>query len=193
MRGQAYTLESVAASLLVLFGILFALQVTVVTPLASSTANEHLGNQLDAAADGVLGTAVENGALRPTLLGWNEDEGRFHSVSGRGYHVAGGPPTELGEMLNETFEDRRVAYNVYLDYPTGDGGHERAVLVRSGTPADDAVSASRLVTLYDEDNLRTASGGTGSTLASAETYFAPNAIDGPVYSVVEVEVVAWET
>jgi hypothetical protein len=192
-RGQAFTLEGVAASLLVLVGLLLALQTTVVTPLAATTANEHLGNQMGAGAEGVLDVTAENGSIRAALLAWNETEGSFYDATARGYYVTGGPPNQFGRQLERTFGDSALAYNVVLTYRTPGGQGRQVSMVHFGTPPDDAVSATRTVTLYDEDQLYAENGSRlDTTLANASTFFAPDAAEGPVYNVVEVEVVVWQ-
>ena len=67
-RGQAYTLEAIIASVLLISSLVFALQVTVVTPLSASTSNQHIENQQRASAAGVLTAAQETGALKDAVL-----------------------------------------------------------------------------------------------------------------------------
>jgi hypothetical protein len=192
-RGQAHILEGVIAALLMLGGIVVALQVSVVTPLASSAASQHVGNQMQGATQGLVTSAQERGQLRPTLLYWNESAGRFHGVGAAGVYVSGGPPTTFGGRLNETF-GTDAAFNVVLHYLDSDGERQTRLLVRSGTPAENAVAVTRTVTLYDDDSLVAADGSrTATTLGGASTYVAPDiAPERPTYNVIEVEVVVWQ-
>lgn len=191
-RGQAHTLEGVVGGLLVVLAVLVAMQVSVVTPLSSSTANQQVGNQIRESTQGVLSTAGADGQLRPTLLYWNATSGDFRGAEDIGFYTSGGPPTAFGERLNETF-GTDMAYNVDLHYRTPSGDRETRTLVNSGTPADNAVAVSRVVTLYDDDTLLADGGPTGTELAATETYFAPDIAPGrPLYNVVEIEVVVWQ-
>lgn len=202
MRGQAHTLEGIIAALLLLSSLVFALQVTAVTPLSASTSSQHIENQLEATAEGVLTTAAENGTLRPSILLVNSTSGYFYGANERErMYLNGGPPTPFGKRLNETFRDRGVAVNLNLRYvksTTGDyGGHS---VVHFGNPSENAATARTTVTLYDDDEFyRPTDHGpepTGETLKEAKTaddpgYVLSDSHDGPVYRVLIVEVVVW--
>lgn len=194
LRGQAHTLEGVASALLVLLGLVFALQVTVVTPLTASTANQHISNQLEGATTGTLDVADEHGELRRAALSWDEDAGNFHDAGSDGHYGWSATDNDFLSRLDRTFFTARVAYNVDLVYLTPDSGRDERTLVRSGHPADNAVTVDRLVTLYDDDHLRTASGGLASTtLEGSSSFYAPDALNGTVYNVVRLEVTVWQT
>ena len=190
-RGQAHTLEAVAAGMLLLASVLFALQVTAVTPLTGSTSSQHIENQQASLAEGLLASQAENGTIVPTLLDWNDSASAFHGASGSGYRNAG-PPTAFGTVLNQTLGDRNIAYDVNLYYVNGNDERKRRPLVNLGEPSDHASTASRVVTLYDSDRIVTADDSTGETLENTSNYFADDvAPDSRVYNVVEVEVVVW--
>jgi hypothetical protein len=194
MRGQAHTLEAFAAALLLLGGVVFALQVTALTPLTASTSSQHIENQQGAMAEGVLSAGIADGTLKPTLLYWNESEGKFHGGSYRDAYVAAGPPTPWGRTLNDTFSRSGIAFNVNVYYVDGSGTRQKRELVYRGTPSDNAVSATRTVTLRDGDHLYDASmDETNVTVAESETYFAAADVspNSAVYNVLVVEVVVW--
>lgn len=189
-RGQAHTLEAVAAAMLLLASVLFALQVTAVTPLTGSTSSQHIENQQAALAEGLLASQAANDTIVPTVLYWNASGQQFHCASGDGYRNAG-PPTAFGAALNETLGDRNIAFDVSLYYVRANGEREQRKLVDLGEPSDHASTASRTVTLYDDDPVLDADGTENDTLANS-SYFAPDvAPDSRVYNVVEVEVVVW--
>lgn len=201
MRAQAHTLEAVAAGLLVISGVAFALQVSAVTPLTGSTSNQHIENQQAYEAGSLLAAEAANGSLSDTLRYWNATAGRFHGATDEGY-TGGGPPTPFGTALDETFLDRGIAYNVEISYvapgpngsvSTANASRKRIRLVNLGEPTEHATVVSRLVTLRDDDPLLDASGEpTGVTLAANGTYFAPDAApESGLYNVVEIEVVLW--
>jgi hypothetical protein len=196
-RGQAHSLEAITAGMLLLASLLFALQVTAVTPLTGSTSSQHIENQQAKLAEGVLAAEAENGTVVPTLLSWNES-GKFNGAEPGGFH-GGGPPTAFGNVLDRTLRERNIAFNVNVFYVTSEGERSRhpIKLVDLGSPSDHASTATRSFTLYDDDRLRSlnetteSTEPTGTTLADAN-YFAPDADpDSRVYNVLEVEVVVW--
>lgn len=192
-RGQAYTLEAITASLLLIGGLVFALQATAVTPLSASTSSQHIENQQQAVAEGMFASAAEEGALRETLLYWNASNTSFYDTGNESYYVDTLMPTTLGQMISRSFTDRTIVVNVYARYRTSSDRMKRQRILYRGEPSDNAVSASATVTLYDDDELRNADGTpTGTTLSSTTDYFAPDAYPSSgVYNVVEMEVVAW--
>ncbi len=189
-RGQAYTLEAVAAAMLLLASLLFALQVTAVTPLTGSTSSQHIENQQARIAEGVLAAENENDTIVPTLLYWNESGSRFHNTS-RDTYTAGGPPTVFGSVLNQTLGDRNIAFDLHVYYVGQNGAREKRAIVDLGEPSDHASRASRMLTLYDDDRVLAANGTEQGTLAETD-YFAPDAApNNRIYNIVEVEVVLW--
>jgi len=195
-RGQAHTLEAVTAAFLLVASIGFALQMTAVTPLSASTSSQHLENQLRATAQGVLESSAETGALEDAVLYWNETESQFQNTSGLNYYTETPPDTAFGGALNRSFNERNVAYNVYVSYQTADGTPQRRRMIYSGEPSDHAVRASRAVTLVDDDRLIDTDGTLNRTVANSTTFFAPDAGvesggNRVLYNHVRVEVVAW--
>ncbi|MFC7068310.1 DUF7288 family protein [Halobaculum lipolyticum] len=201
-RGQAHTLEAFAAALVVLSGVVFALQATAVTPLTGSTSSQYIENQQASQAESLLAAEAANGSVDDMLLYWNETERRFHGAGKRGY-TSGLPPTAFGTAFSEAFLERGIAYNVnvYSVRPGPNGSvapanatRERTRLVYLGEPTEHATVATRTVTLSDDDRLLAADGTpTADTLGAANTtYFAPDADpDSGLFGVFEVEVVLW--
>lgn len=152
MRGQAYTLEAITASLLLIGGLVFALQATGVTPLSASTSSQHIENQQAAAGEGALAVAIERDAARVAVLNWNSTSDGFYGASER-YFVDKAPTNTFGAILNRTYEPRGIVFNVYVVYERTDGDRTRERLLFRGQPSDNAVSVSATVTLYDDDAL----------------------------------------
>lgn len=191
-RAQSFTLEAVAAALLLVGTLVFVTGAAGVTPTTASTSSEQVPGGLQGVAAGALDAGLANGTVAPTLLYWNDSSGAFHGAGEDGYYVGGGPPTAFGALLNRTFDERGAAFNVHVVHVNDSGARERVPLVRQGTPTDDAVRVTRAVTLTDDDALRDADGNrTNATVASAGFYVPDDAPDTPVYAVVYVEVVAW--
>jgi hypothetical protein len=197
-RGQAFTLEAVVGGLLLLAAVALALQMTVVTPLSTSTSSQHLENQQQSMAKGILAAAAEEGALTQAVLYWNASSSQFHGVGEAGYYRSD-PSTSLdfGRMLDRSFNSQGIAYNVYFDYRTQGGDSVQRRFVYSGTPSDNAVSASRTVVVVDDAHLVDGDGSPNATTADeANSLYLKDAnagpgTDNPVYNVVEVEVVVW--
>lgn len=195
MRAQVHTVEAFIAALLLLAGVTFAMQATAVTPLSASTSNQHIENQQRVAADDLLAAADERGELSEAVLFWNASDEAFHGANERSYYVSGGGPNGFGESLDRALGDRRIAFNVRVVYHRTDGTIASTRMVYMGSPSDNAVSASRTVTLYDDSRL-TSEEGPGATLAevnesSTESFYVPDVSEGPLYNVVEVRIVAW--
>ncbi|WP_066415150.1 DUF7288 family protein [Halorubrum aethiopicum] len=204
-RGQAHTLEAFVAAILLVAGLTFALQATAVTPLSASTSNQHIENQQRAAATGLLETSAANGDLREAVLDWHPGNatvspGFDPSTEERAYYTRGGPPNAFGDALDRTFLDRRIAFNVYVQYHvdpvTADGTPvKRQVMVDMGTPSDNAVTASQSIAVSNDTTL-TADGFEGRTLEAVAAdpdaeFYAPPVDDGPTYNVLEVYIVVW--
>ena len=191
-RGQAHTLEGVVSGLILLSAVVFALEMTAVTPLSASTSSQHIENQQEATARGVLAAAAETGALERAVLSWNATSEQFYNTSRLGYFTTDPPPNRFGEMLNRSFNRNGVAYNIYLRYRDEDGGRDSQRLVYQGRPSDNAVQAAWSLTLFENEPLRDHEGTpTATTVGDEPTFFAPAASDGAVYNVVRVEVVVW--
>ncbi len=189
MRGQIYTLEAVIAAVLLVSSLVFALQVTAVTPLSASTSNQHIENQQRASAAGVLTAAEEAGVLKDAVLFWNDSAAEYHDAERLTYYTNDYPPNEFGNITERAFAGRGLAVNV-LVYP-GDGA-DATRLVYRGEPSDNAVSASRSVTIYDDDELTAP--GTSTTAGGASSFDDAVREDSRgtgVYNVVRVEVTVW--
>lgn len=201
-RGQAFTLEGVAAAVLLLASLVFALQVAAVTPNSGSTANPAVGTQQAWVASDLLAAAGDDETLRATVLHWDETQETFHGAQDFGYYVAGrdtdgDPRTAFIGQLEDNVYDRGFAYNLDVVYLTP-GGSERIPVLNRGTPSDDAVRAVQYVTLYDDDELRNSDESlSGTQLYDSVTgqraaFYAPDVdADGPLYNVLRVEVTVW--
>jgi len=199
MRGQAHTLEATIASLLLLSAIIFALQMTAVTPLSASTSSQHIENQQRSTAEGVLATAAEEDALKPALLYWNESRNpsRFHNgTEGEPYYTGGSeyPNHRFGQLLNRAFSDNGIAYNVNLRFAGVSA--DPVQYIYSGEPSDNAVTASQTIAIYDDEHLYDRDGTRNSTEVSSSDYnstlgFTPDS-SSTLHATVRVEVVVWQ-
>src|SRR6056297_4050789 len=92
-RAQAHTVEAFIAALLLVSGLLFAMQATAVTPLSASTSNQHIENQQRALTGDLLSTAAEDGTLQEAVLYWNASRGAFQDSPDQGYYTDSGSQT----------------------------------------------------------------------------------------------------
>ena len=189
MRGQAHTLEAIVAAVLIIGGLIFATQATAVTPLSASTSNQHIENQQQATVDGLLATAAENGTLTDAVLYYNTTDGSFEGAP-EGEPYASAPPRDFGSALDETLSERQIAFNVDVRYVTQEGGTETEPMVQMGEPSDNAVTATRTVSIYNSSNLTVTDGRKLGDLDDG-AFYAPNIDDGELYNVLEVEVTVW--
>jgi hypothetical protein len=196
-RGQAHTLEAVIGALLLLTSVLFALQSTAVTPLSASTSSQHIENQQQERAQGLLAAAAENETLKPAVLYYNETGERFHGADGdRGEYAGTRPNVTFAQMLNRTFTSQGIAYNVRFEYQTNNGtGTNSQRFIYNGVPSDNAVSASWTTVLDDSDHLYTAGSSPDSSArigANTTDFYIPDTSpDTDLYNIVRVEVVVW--
>jgi len=192
MRAQAHTLEATVAGLLMLSSLIFALQMTAVTPLSASTSSQHIENQQGATGQGVLAAAADAGALKPAVLYWNNSSEQHHDVSVQQYYTSGPPDNRFGRMLERAFNDNGIAYNVYLRHEKANGGSKPRKYIYSGVPTDNAVTATHTITLRDDDPLYNADGTASSTRLNTANMTYPMPDTGAnLYNTVQVEVVAW--
>lgn len=196
-RGQAITLEAVAAGLVLLSSVVFALQMTAVTPLSASTSSQHIENQLQASTEGLLAATIDDGSLERGLLYYNETSSRFIGASGQRGEYRGSPPdNRFGRTLNWAFDRRGIAYNVYVTYDAGGADRTRRMYYR-GEPSDNAVTARETVTFTDDTPLYNDTDGDGVaeprplTVSDTGGYLMGDESASGLYNVVTVEVVVW--
>jgi len=195
-RGQAHTLEGVVAALLLLASLVFALQSTAVTPLSASTSSQHIENQQESMADGVLSIAAEEGELLTAVVYWDESTESLHDIGGGGYANDGDYPSGfvLGDLLTESFSERGIAYNVWIQYRTPSGEQRERRLAYRGVPSDNAVTVSRVFTVYDDTPLAEADGTDDSLTVSdpgANFYMPDSSPSTDTYNTVRIELTVW--
>jgi len=194
-RGQAHTVEAFIAALLLISGLLFAMQATAVTPLSASTSNQHIENQQRAVAHDLLATAAADGSLEEAVLYWNASGEAFQDSPEAGYYTNAGSQNEFLASLNHTLRERRIAYNVRVRYHNTTPSEPEVRtkrMVWMGEPSDNAITASRTVTLSEESRLTGDDNRTLAEVADGEgSFYAPNADSGLVYNRIEVRITTW--
>lgn len=202
-RGQGYTLEGVIGSLVILSAVLFAMQSVALTPSSGGSVDvserQNLRNQASDVL--VLSSQNETFGLSKMVRFWDESKRTFAGgLTPRLGYGSLHPPGEMGEMLNRTFDNRSRSYNLELRYLPKDPGDQTLTtpVVFQGTPSDDAVVAKRTITLFDNQTLTGPESNDvelwqyGTTYVDDDGYYPiPNAVEGPVYNVVEVRLIVW--
>ncbi|NHN49589.1 hypothetical protein G9464_18630 [Halostella sp. JP-L12] len=208
-RAQAFTLEGFIGSMLILTAVLFALQSVIITPTTSGTVDRDVRAQHQTQANDILQQAHNNGSLKYLVLNFDGEDSDYYEGSERsdiGYG-ADPPPTQFGTMLNQTFNQRGKVYNVVVEYRCvatndsnceGAGGNAtvgvmRRNMVYRGVPSDNAVVATRMVTIYDNDTLPNYDGTVEDAAADPNYEFpvSDTAPNSTIYTVAEVRVVVW--
>lgn len=200
-RGQAYTLEGLIGAMVVLMAVLFALQSVVITPTSSGLSDRSVQAQIQQEAQDALVVSDQDGNLSETIRNWNtSDDGHFYKASvsgpsGETYNTSEFKnQSELGDILKQRFADNGYNYNVELVYEN-ESEFNTTHVVYQGTPSPNAVTASYVVTLYQDQTLTAESNDDDDiTLPKAhdKNYPIPEADDTKVvHKVVEVRVIVW--
>lgn len=203
-RGQMYTLEGVIGALVIISAVVFAMQSVALTPTGGGSVAPEERTDLRHQANDVLTLAAQNDTFDLSQLSryWSQSKRTFFGgLNPRLGYGDRDPPGAIGRLLNDTFASQARQYNLILRYrPATPGGDTLSTpVVFQGVPADNAVVATQTVTLFDNQTLT--SPGTGNVeLWQYDTDFTdsddgfypiPDAIDGPVYNVVEVRLIVW--
>lgn len=188
-RGQIHTLEGIMAAMMLVLSLVFALQVSAVTPMTESTSSQHIENQQQAIGTDLLEAAAENGSLKEAVLYWNASEEAYPGTDLNGaYHHNLPDELQLATELERAFTDRGIAFNLHANY-VEDGEVFSRTIVNQGEPSDHAVTATKLLTLYDHDEF-THDGG-GELRAHEDRFYVPDEGAEPLYNVIEIELVIW--
>ncbi|WP_255191887.1 DUF7288 family protein [Natronobeatus ordinarius] len=205
-RGQAYTLEGFIGSMAVLLAVLLAMQAVVITPTTGGTIDRSIQAQQQQELQDSLVVADAEGNLSAMVRHWEINESTAPSVTfeneSLGLPQGTYEPSAfeerflLGEILGERFaEGDGRNYNVELHHQN-ESDDEPVKLVYQGQPDTNAFTASKIVTLYDDQHL-TGDESTSETLGEVYEGYPdespiPNVDDDQtIYNVVEVRVVVW--
>jgi hypothetical protein len=204
-RGQMFTLEGLASALVLLGALFLAIGSVVVTPTTGGDIGQSTQTDLQQQADDILLMTAQSESqdLSSLVRYWSQSQRTFSgALNPRSGYGSEQLPGTFGELLNETFTQRSYFFNVELAYRPGNlsTGTETVQMAYRGEPSDDAVTASYTVTLYDNQTLTTDNASqnvelwqydTNATNSDDGYYPIPNAVEGPIYNVVEVRLVVW--
>jgi hypothetical protein len=190
---QLHVLEGVAASVILVLAVTYAFNAFVVPPTGGVNPGVDTNQRI---AEDLLTATASNGNLTEAIHHWNDTSGQFVNSSDGTYYYESEDPDDghlnFGNYTNEAFSQQGLAYNIELAF-SKDNGSETGTLtmVDHGEPGPSAVTASRTVTLDDEDNVTDVTSPSGNvTLENSTKYPIPK--DGEaIYNRVEVRVTVW--
>jgi len=188
-RGQAFTLEGVLAALIVIAGLVFALQAVTVTPSTTGSTAAPVDSER---FNTIFAESADSGALKRAVLAW--DDGFQGVTTGEDYFVDAFPNNDFGNGLNDAVRPS-VAVNVLVHYRTGPDTVKSQRMVYNGQPGDGAVRAESTVSVFDGDRLYDATGNPrpGTSVQADGLYpgLSDRSTGSDLYSVLKVEVIAW--
>ncbi len=195
-KGQIYTLEGVIASTLMISVLVFSVQATSITPLTSSSANEHIEAQLQFIGNDVLNTLDYGGSgssLKSAVLSW---AGSTYTWNGTHYvsqaNSSNTMNNTLTTALNFTLVRLGIAHNVELVFLKSDSDciynrtsclDERSVIL-SGEPSNNAVIVSHKIVLHNSDI-------TDSDAFSTSTGIGDFDPSTDLYNIVDFRLIVW--
>ncbi len=192
-KAQLHTLEGVAASVILLVVIIYAIDATSLTPLTSSTSSVQVESELKSLGQDILNTqdyaeTGYNSKLKNDIARWN---GIVYIWNGSMYLEKGGTETlnnNLTEILRRTFVNRSIAYNVELTFIHNSTFNiDNINMIYNGDPSNNAIKVSRKI-VFQNIGMNNESEGDG---------FNP---DSPIkdidpltnfYNIVDIKLVLW--
>ena len=184
-EAQLHTLEGLAASVIVVLGLVFASQAVAVTSTSSTTSSVDVEAQYDQLAQDLLTQAKSSGTLRDAVINWNEDENRFRGTESLYYYQGESPPGRFGSTLDRVVMANNLAYNVELVYQSK-GSTLSVPLVDNGEPSTNSVTASEVIVLNENDRLPD-----GTALTDSTSYPMTNMDNEAMYNIVNVRLTVW--
>jgi len=189
---QLYTLEGVAAAVVMLLAMTYALNAFVVTPTSDVNPGTNT-NQL--VAEDLLSVSEENEELKELLLNWNVSEGEFVNSTGGVYYYEGEDPDPaglaFGKNARSVLTDDGLSYDIEASFRKPSGGTGSLTVVDNGEPGTSAVSATQTVILLDSDEVKNATGTV--KISKTDKYPIPNdpSRESDVYNQATVRITVW--
>ncbi len=160
-KAQLHTLEGVAASVLLLMVIIYAIDATSMTPLTSSTANLHVETELAALGQDILNTLDysepgHNSKLKNDILAW---DGKTYVLwDGTNYSEWGNVTSQnylnntLTNVLIGTLVRQGIAHNVEISFIAANKTSLSTMkMIDNGNPSDNAVIVSRKIVIHNNE------------------------------------------
>ncbi|KCZ71765.1 hypothetical protein ANME2D_01820 [Candidatus Methanoperedens nitroreducens] len=195
-KAQLHTLEGVAAAVIILLVIIYAIDATSMTPLTASTASVHVETELRALGQDILNTLdyAEPGhtsKLKNDILAWN---GSVYTWSGSNYTVRIGTDNlnnNLTEIFRDTLVEQGIAHSVELTFIDNSTLIPYTVnMIYNGDPSNNAVVVSRKFILQ---NIGPIDGEDRPEGDSIDTHNPIKDIDPStnLYNIVDIRLILW--
>jgi hypothetical protein len=184
-KAQLHTLEGLAASILVVLGLVFASEAVAITSTSATTSSEDIEAQYEQLAQDLLTQAKISGSLKRSVLSWDESQRRFRGTDEAYYYEGQSPPGRFGNTLDRVVMGNNLAYNIELVYQS-EGSTLTLPFVDNGEPSTNSVTVSEVVVLSENDKL-----SDGPTLADSSTYPMENMENEAMYNIVNVRLTVW--
>lgn len=164
-KAQLHTLEGVAASVIMLMVIIYAIDATSMTPLTASTSSVHVESELQTLGQDIFNTLdyAEPGYksnLKYDIMNWT---GQDYIWNGTSYIENGNVSSpinfnnNLTRLLKETLIKQGIAYKVEVVYLINSNNitvpSPSYNLIYAGSPSYNAVIVSRKIVLQNTDIL----------------------------------------
>jgi hypothetical protein len=194
-KAQLHTLEGVAASVIMLMVIIYAIDATSMTPLTASTSSVHVESELQTLGQDIFNTLdyAEPGYrsdLKYDIMNWT---GQDYIWNGTLYKENGNISSpnnfsnNLTRLLKDTLVNRGIAHKVEVVYLINSNNitvpSPSNNLIYAGSPSYNAVIVSRKIVLQDTDNL---SDGNPLKSINADIDLSSN-----LRNIVEIKLVMW--
>lgn len=191
---QLYTLEGLAAAIVMLLALTYAINAFVVTPTSDLNPGTDTNQQV---AEDLLAVADERNELEGLLLNWNATPGAVgfkNSTDGVYYYEGKDPDPQhlgFGKDAKGVLTEEGLSYNIEASFRRADNTTGSLTVVDNGEPGTSAVSASRTVVLLDDDNVTKAGGKVD--LINTTRYPIPKdpTRESDVYNQVTVRITVW--
>jgi hypothetical protein len=198
-RGQAFTVEAILASLIVIGTFVVITQTAAVAPLESETQSQVIQQETATLSNDLLETSAELGTVQKAVLRWHPTQQTFDGTK-QGYDHYQTPPvdTAFGKAVADVFTSRGYLVNIDLVWTTHDGRKTQQYLYM-GSPDTAAVTTSHTVTLMSTDTVSyTRNGASQSTTLQTVTedpttqFFAdPTPTGTTTYQSIRVQMTVW--
>jgi len=166
-RAQLHTLEGVAASVILLIVIIYAIDATSMTPLTASTSSVHVESELQTLGQDILNTLdyAEPGyrsKLKYDIMNWDGQEyiwnGTLYIEKGN-FSSSHNLTNNLTRLLKDILVNQGIAHKVEVVYLINSNNitvpSSSTDIIYAGSPSNNAVIVSRKIVLQDTDIVST--------------------------------------
>lgn len=161
--GQMHTIEGLMAAIIMMLVLVLVVKGTAITPLTSSSTNEHvqveladMGSDLLTSLDYNVANPAGASPLKYSILGWNGDQFVWNSTCFKDINnniiILDESTNSLAHALNFTFNRYGIAYDVEVIYLDDNGTAVVKKMIWNGDPSDNSVTVSKIIALHNSDS-----------------------------------------